>query len=330
MAADQLINHLQEKLVQIQDDLFTLGCQECDNVSSNQGPAAITTDSLIRGALEAAFVCFDEQIARERQSINISGGCAAIAALVMLDKLYVAHAGDCRAVVFYGNETFEIASEFTPETDAKRIQYLAHINPDLTHSLFSDNCFIRPLGEKDIGNQVLCRGPQRAGWHYKEVTDEDVYKPPLVAGRGKWARLMGVIGVTRGFGDYGLVVPNTNIHLKPFLSAVPEVRVFNLANKKVMEDDVMVMGCDGLWDMLSNEQAELTVKASFAKSAEDTSVDRYTRAAQDLVLLARGDNTGRGWKMQDGRDASFDDITVFVIPLHRCLDSTLKKKSQLP
>lgn len=36
---------------------------------------------------------------------------------------------------------------------------------------------------------------------------------------------MGVIGVTRGFGDHGLVVPNTDIHVKPFLTAVPEVSI---------------------------------------------------------------------------------------------------------
>jgi hypothetical protein len=47
-------------------------------------------------------------------------------------------------------------------------------------------------------------------------------------------------------------------------------------------------------------------------------------AAHDLVHLARGNNTGRGWKMKDGRDASFDDISVFVIPLHRCISSALR------
>ncbi|CAG5126725.1 unnamed protein product [Candidula unifasciata] len=325
MAADQLINHLQEKLVEIQEDIFKLLRQETVDSSRNIASSVITIDSLIRGALEAAFLSFDEQIARERLSINISGGCAAIVALVLLNKLYVAHAGDCRAVIFFGNETIEIATEFTPETDAERIQNLAYINPGLTHSFFSDNYFLSPLREKDIGTRVLYRAPQRAGWHCKEVTDEDVYKLPIVSGRGKWARLMGVIGVTRGFGDHGLVVPNTDIHVKPFMTAVPEVRVFNLADRDIKEDDVMVMGCDGLWDMLSNEQVGLAVKASLAVSPGENSLDRYTRVAHQLVLMARGEKTGRGWKMKNGQEASFDDISAFVIPLHRCLDTSFKK-----
>ncbi|BFZ09135.1 hypothetical protein BsWGS_12174 [Bradybaena similaris] len=325
MAADQLINHLQEKLMQVQENLFKLLSQVSVDRPKKDGPSVVTADCLVRGALEAAFLSFDEQIARERLSINISGGCAAIVALVFLNKLYVAHAGDCRAVIFYGDETVEIATEFTPETDADRIQNVAYINPGLTHSFFSDNYFLKPLREKDIGTRVLYRGPQRAGWHCKEVTDEDVYKPPLVSGRGKWARLMGVIGVTRGFGDHGLVVPNTDIHVKPFLTAIPEVRVFNLADREIKEDDVMVMGCDGLWDMLSNEQVGLAVKESFAMSLEQNSLDRYTEVARHLVLMARGDNTGRGWKMKNGKEASFDDISAFVIPLYRCLDTAFKK-----
>lgn len=52
---------------------------------------------------------------------------------------------------------------------------------------------------------------------------------------------------------------------------------------------------------------------------------RYTQVARQLVLMARGDNTGRGWKMKNGQEASFDDICVFVIPLYRCLDAVFKK-----
>lgn len=35
------------------------------------------------------------------------------------------------------------------------------------------------------------------------------------------------------------------------------------------------MGCDGLWDMLKNEQVRSAVKASFAKSQEDENLDRF-------------------------------------------------------
>ncbi len=37
------------------------------------------------------------------------------------------------------------------------------------------------------------------------------------------ARLMATIGVTRGFGDHGLSVYDTDIRIKPFLTPLPEV-----------------------------------------------------------------------------------------------------------
>ena len=47
---------------------------------------------------------------------------------------------------------------------------------------------------------------------------------------------------------------------------------------------------------------------------------RYTIAAQELVQEARGLFTGRGWRKTDDGMASFDDITVFVIPIKRYID----------
>ena len=42
------------------------------------------------------FVWQDEQISQERVTFNISGGCTALVTLVLLGRLYVAHAGDGR------------------------------------------------------------------------------------------------------------------------------------------------------------------------------------------------------------------------------------------
>ena len=43
---------------------------------------------------------------------------------------------------------------------------------------------------------------------------------------------------------------------------------------------------------------------------------RYSAAARDLVLTARGTYTaGGGWRMANDKPASVDDITVYVIPL---------------
>lgn len=52
---------------------------------------------------------------------------------------------------------------------------------------------------------------------------------------------------------------------------------------------------------------------------------RYTLAAQDLIVAARGQpyHEGKRWRAtDDGGKASTDDITVFVIPLKFALSVT--------
>lgn len=325
MAASQLINHLQERLVDITEDLFSLNGQDGNNCKKNffWTRQRVNVDDLIRGALEASFVAFDEQIAQERQIFRISGGCTALVCLVMLGKLYVAHAGDGRAIALLSDKIITLAREFTPETDGERIQMVASMKPEYTSQMFNDHCFARPLNRKDIGNRVLCRLPQRSGWHYKEVTEQDMNRPPLVAGQGKWARLMGILGVTRGFGDHFLTVPGTSVLVKPFLTPIPEVKVLDLSDCDLTERDMLIMGCDGLWDLLTSDAvAEAARKQLDGASSDDDG--RFDLVAARLVHLARGENTGIGWKQDDGSEASFDDITVFVIPLIRCINSQTK------
>lgn len=45
------------------------------------------------------------------------------------------------------------------------------------------------------------------------------------------------------------------------------------------------------------------------------SLHRYTLAAQDLVMRARGVLKDRGWRISNDRLGSGDDISVYVIPL---------------
>lgn len=66
----------------------------------------------------------DDQIAEEKQLWRIRGGCTAIAALFFLGKLYVANAGDCRALLVTTNDTQQLSHDFTPETERKRLQFL--------------------------------------------------------------------------------------------------------------------------------------------------------------------------------------------------------------
>ncbi|KAG2459987.1 PPM1H phosphatase, partial [Polypterus senegalus] len=162
------------------------------------------------------------------------------------------------------------------------------------------------LGKLYVGNA----GDSRA---YKTIVDDDL-KFPLIYGEGKKARVMATIGVTRGLGDHDLKVHDSNIYIKPFLSCCPEVRTYNLTEFEHGPDDVLVLATDGLWDVLSNEEVTEAV-TNFLANCDPDDQFRYTLAAQDLVMRARGVLKDRGWRISNDRLGSGDDISVYIIPL---------------
>ena len=278
--------------------------------------------SVVVGALEQAFYLMDNKIEQDRYRLNISGGCTACVALLILGKLYVANAGDSRATVCLHEAAHPMSYDFTPETENYRIRKFGGQHSELLSGLYNPIEFLqRPL-QREIGTESLCRYPYMArGWVYKKVTEDDM-KCPLVCGSGKRSRVMGTIGVTRGFGDHDLKSQSTNVLIKPFLSCEPEVRIFDLADEELSDSDVLMLATDGLWDIASNENAVATLVRSMARSLQHLpSSDpsrhkyRYTSAAQDLVMSARGKLTQRNWRTNDNKHATIDDISVFVVPL---------------
>lgn len=207
-----------------------------------------------------------------------------------------------------------MSQEFTPETERQRLQFLASLKPDLLGNEFTGLDFPRRIQQKEIRKRILYRDHTMTGWAYKTIEEDDM-KFPLVYGEGKKARVMATIGVTRGFGDHDLKVYNSNIYIKPFLSSVPGVEVYDLSKCEHGPDDVVVMGTDGLWDVITdNEVAEIVQRVLASHGPDEPS--RYNLAAQELVLRTRGVRKESGWRLPNGKLASLDDISVFVIPLN--------------
>ncbi|XP_028913264.1 protein phosphatase 1H [Ornithorhynchus anatinus] len=273
----------------------------------------IPHECLVVGAIESAFRAMDLQIERERKTYNISGGCTALIVLYMLGKLYVANAGDSRAIIIKKGDVTPMSSEFTPETERQRLQYLGFMQPHLLGNEFTHLEFPRRVQRKELGKRILYRDFNMTGWAYKTIEDDDL-KFPLIYGEGKKARVMATIGVTRGLGDHDLKVHDSNIQIKPFLSPAPEVRVYNLLQYEHGADDVLILATDGLWDVLSNEEVAGAI-TSFLPNCDPDDPHRYTLAAQDLVMRARGVLKDRGWRISSDRLGSGDDISVYVIPL---------------
>lgn len=318
-------SHIKEKLNSIKHFI----AREKANVITEDDPGLgcitepIPTESLIMGSLEEAFAEMDDQIRRERETYRIKGGCTAIVALFLQSKLYVSNAGDCRAITISENlsKITELSMDFTPETDRKRLQTLAYLQPQLLGKYFGRIEYQRRLRKKDIGQRVLYRDRHMSGWAYRCVSEDDVNRVPMIIGHGKRARLMATIGTTRGFGDHDLEAPGGQ-WIKPFLTPVPEVRIADLLAGDYTPYDIMIMASDGLWERITNEEALEIVRETYENYPHDEKI--YTQMARDLVLAARGTFGKKGWRTKKDQIASGDDITVFVIPLD-CHQTAIKQ-----
>jgi len=292
---------------------------------------SISEESLVIGALEAAFWETDQQIGEEKKVYSMPGGCTVLVALFILGKLYVANAGDSRAVLTRSSRAYPMSYDFTPVTERTRLQTLGRLAPQLLGSEYTWLEYVRRPTRRDIGSRMLYRDAHMTGWAYKIIQESDL-KFPMVYGEGKRSRLLATIGVTRGFGDHDLraQAQTGTVLIKPFLSPQPEVRVLDVENETVTSEDVLVLGTDGLWDVVSNDEVAAIVQRGLQAWDNESKAGkyRYISLAQDLVMAARGKMKERNWRRSSGGPATIDDISVFVIPVLPYKQEVLAAKSK--
>lgn len=285
----------------------------------------------------------DAMLAEDRDKYRNAGGCTALVSLFILGKMFVANAGDSRAVLCQrrvirpASDEPEASSErqlhiypvpfsydHTPDTERPRLLETASLNPALMGNEYVAMEYGKRPQSRDLGQRILYRKGTMKGWAYKTLTPDDL-RIPIVTGEGKRSRLLGTIGVTRGFGDHDLRALYTQVLIKPFLSCHPDVRYRDLSEVvSVPSDDnedgdygLLVMATDGLWDVSDPESVSQTVFQTLDKNR--TERHRYTMAAQELVAKARGRINDSGhWRLADSKAAAtVDDISVLVIPVYQ-------------
>jgi len=278
----------------------------------------ISEESLVIGALEAAFWETDQQIGEEKKVFHMPGGCTVLVALFILGKLYVANAGDSRAVLTRSSRAYPMSYDFTPVSERQRLQTLGRLAPHLLGADYGWLEYVRRPTRRDVGSRMLYRDAHMTGWAYKIIQESDL-KFPMVFGEGKRSRLLATIGVTRGFGDHDLRAQDHTgpVLIKPFLTPQPEVRVLDVETEAVTAEDVLVLATDGLWDVVSNEEVAAVVQRGLQAWDNESKAGkyRYISLAQDLVMAARGKMKERNWRRSAGGPATIDDISVFVIPV---------------
>lgn len=349
LAASHQFHHiLHEKLVDIIDVLLPRSEDENGTIRPDGLPhpshfyRSVTKDELVIGALESAFFNMDALIAQDREWYRDAGGCTALVSLFIYGKMFVANAGDSRAVLCQKTtkkvlnddsakdpnfkEVYPVPFSFdhTPETERHRLMNTAQLKPELMGRQYIAMEYARRPHVKDLGQRILCRQGNTEGWVYKTLNREDL-RMPVVTGEGKRSRLLGTLGVTRGFGDHDLLAINTGTLIKPFLTPQPVVKRRDLSkivsipgeNNEDGDYGILVMATDGLWDVSENETVAKTVFQTL--KMYPTEKHRYTMVAQELVAKARGKINDSGhWRLADSKAAAtVDDISVIVIPVYQ-------------
>ncbi|GAB2282142.1 hypothetical protein Dimus_036504 [Dionaea muscipula] len=110
--------------------------------------------------------------------------------------------------------------------------------------------------------------------------------------------LNGVLSLSRALGDWDMKFPKGSA--SP-LTAEPEFRQIILTE----DDEFLVIGCDGIWDVLSSQQAVSIIRRGLRRH------DDPEQCARDLVMEALRLNT-------------FDNVTAIVV----CLSSIDQQREQ--
>lgn len=175
-------------------------------------------------------------------------------------KLFVAWCGDCRAVLLRGRQGLRMSEDHRPSRpdEQKRIQR--------------------------AGGTVVQDG--RGIWRVGPRADNKLAKE-LQKGKKDPSKMKWFLSTSRGFGDSELKAPD------PVITATPEVKVVDL----VPEDWAVVLGSDGIFDVLSDQEVADTLWRSMAGQGRDP-----VRAAKDVVQAAL-------------RAGSRDNLTAIVMRL---------------
>lgn len=126
----------------------------------------------------------DLLIAEDRDKYLAAGGCTALVILCILDCIFIANAGDSRAIHCQQYMHASMSFDFTPESEVLRIRRLAALKPELLGGEYTANQYQREPKFMDLGKQILYRDPFMVGYAMKTITMEDL-RMPVVSGEGK-------------------------------------------------------------------------------------------------------------------------------------------------
>jgi len=194
------------------------------------------SDDDVKKVFEDAFIALDEKFLQKL----VDDGSTACVGCVYNGKLYVANAGDSRAIIVCADRSvIEMSKDHKPDSpeEKKRIEAA----------------------------------------HHDVVVITDFFDGKRI----KIARVDGNLAVARSIGDGSL--KDMEYPAKCAVTCVPEVRIRVLDPAK---DLFLVVACDGIWDVYSNEEVADLVMRDLGGMKKPISVDALNAAAKHIVVSA--------------------------------------------
>jgi protein phosphatase 2C family protein 2/3 len=138
---------------------------------------------------------------------------------------------------------------------------------------------------------------------HKPVLEDEKKRIKEAGGYVEFGRVNGTLAVSRAFGDL-IYKENTQVDArKQAVTALPEIKRLTLPAKSQSGDTrFIVLACDGVWDVMSNEEVTKYVRT---KLQEQKSGDYWKKKQQKL--LEQGDQQGAA-KAQPPSDGSGYDL----------------------
>lgn len=117
-------------------------------------------------------------------------------------------------------------------------------------------------------------------------------------------------GTSRSFGDFIFKPASSgkDVKAEDVISSVPEIREFHL---EFVKDDFIILGCDGLFDHLDNQEIVDFVHSKMSDmviGSQDTQ-----KVADELVQFALKASR------EKAKDGKSDNISVIIVPLTRAV-----------
>ena len=266
--------------------------------------------------MKEIFLKFDEHIG----NLNIRGGSTVVVTMIIRNTIICANAGDARAIMSKNNGTaIDLSFDHTPMDDYDRLVKIGKQKENY----------------KKISKFFRINGKHETYAEIQKLSPAEMKKAPFISREQDKSRLLGTIGVARGFGDYNLSVFGfRSIKLKPYLTAEPYVVIKELDKTEILDTDVMCVCCDGVFDVLSNQEAiDIVRKEIYYRKPKADKGDDDDKDKKKTTEHEQKENTAYSDKpnldidthqidracgflgLRSYAKGTMDDVTIFVVPL---------------